>query len=503
MLAIIAGCAWLLFLVDDGLGVAWPQNAVRNWEQFGFFNLHGQLITNPGGYEATTDPQIYGGMSPVCLWLVYWATKLFGWTGLGTMSFHILLALAVFWAIWNLTGRDQLAFAIAAAAVLCPGYVRWQKILDPNTIPVLLSLPFATVVLDLLKKERLGLYACVGLFALTLGFTTLNWTTAWAYGLCALWLLCLPGVSRRRVLLFTALAGTSCILFAIASVIAKAGGGHARISGVNPVELMRGYMWGNTGYGLGMTTGKMLLRLSFVTAVGLLPLLLVLISLTVKQVNRANYRIWPAVPPFALGIAEVAIMRNYFGHHPWMAAPVLLVGLVYSLAVLRIHVASDTVSTPRPTAHARVSFLAGAIPFFAFLYCLAVLIFFRANAANELSLVNLVRHHTERSACIVIVKGLDPQTAQLAPRFDELLDRRVVIIDDLHHLPGNQGPVVILSSVTLKDSVTLLAQTSGNGTSPRPWLQATVDWFNHSIARRRAGDRLELGNSYYLYRPES
>lgn len=63
MLAVVSGCALLLYLVDDGLGVGWPQNVVRNWEQFGFFNLHGKLVTNPGGFEATTNPDIYKGMS--------------------------------------------------------------------------------------------------------------------------------------------------------------------------------------------------------------------------------------------------------------------------------------------------------------------------------------------------------------------------------------------------------------------------------------------------------
>src|SRR5471030_1823827 len=107
ILAVIGCSAWLQYLIDDGLGIGWPQNVVRNWQQFGLFSLHGKLVTNPGGFEAAANPDVYKGMSPVCLYPAYFATQIFSWTGLGTMSFHILLALAVFWAIWNLLGRDN------------------------------------------------------------------------------------------------------------------------------------------------------------------------------------------------------------------------------------------------------------------------------------------------------------------------------------------------------------------------------------------------------------
>ena len=111
----------LLHYVDDGLGVGWPYNVLRNWEQFGFLNLHGQLVFNAGGFEATTQPEIYPGMSPFSLYPTYFATELFGWAGLGTMSFFILLALAVFWATWELLGRNNFAFVTAIVTILLPG----------------------------------------------------------------------------------------------------------------------------------------------------------------------------------------------------------------------------------------------------------------------------------------------------------------------------------------------------------------------------------------------
>ena len=141
LLAVIIGCAWLQYLFDDGLGIGWPSDAVRNWQQFGFSNLHGQLVTNPGGFEVAASPNIYKGMSPVCLYPAYFITRFFAWTGLDTMAFQIVMSLLVFWAIWNLLGRDNFALFVAAVAIFCPGYSRWLKILDPNVITVLFGLP--------------------------------------------------------------------------------------------------------------------------------------------------------------------------------------------------------------------------------------------------------------------------------------------------------------------------------------------------------------------------
>src|SRR5262249_14344989 len=122
----------LMYLIDDGLEIGWPHHVIRNWQDFGFLNLGGKLVTNPGGFDVTSHPDVYKGMSPVSLYPAFIATKLFGLTDLGTMPFHLLIALAVFWGIWKLLGEDNFAFVTAALAILLPGYLRWQRILDPN-----------------------------------------------------------------------------------------------------------------------------------------------------------------------------------------------------------------------------------------------------------------------------------------------------------------------------------------------------------------------------------
>lgn len=495
ILAALGTFAWLQYLIDDNLGTGWPHNAVNNWEQFGLLNLHGRLVINPGGYQALTSPELYSGMSPVCLYPVYFASQLFAWTGGGTLPFQILLALMVFWAIRSLLGRDSLAQAAATAAILCPGYGRWLDILDPNDISVLFSLPYIAILLAILNRPKLGFAAGAGLLALTLAFTSLNWTTTWVMGPCALLLLGLPQVNRRRVLVLIGLAGVSSVLFAIASVAAKTGHGHAGNGSL--LTFLRGYTWGNTGYGTGLTTTSAFVRLAFVNGVGLLPLIVLggwAASVYFRSGHRKN---WFTLSPFALTVLEVAFMRNYFGHHPWMAAPLLLVGLVFSLTLLRAGAERDAPASLRKIP----GWMVPGVFLLCLVYGLTVTTFSRAKSADGRMLVSLVRQHTDRSDCIVIVKSLDPRTAQIAARLDETLDRRVVLVDNLDHLPAGDSRKVILSAVPATGGLKLRAQTADSANAANSWPEAVGDWFNRAISRRQPGDRMDFARAYFLYEP--
>src|ERR1700722_10114174 len=88
---VVCASVFLSFLIDDNLGPGWPTNVIRNWQEYGFFNLHGKLVYNAGGSDVSAHPQVYGGMSPVSLYPVLFATRIFSWTGLNIESFHIAL----------------------------------------------------------------------------------------------------------------------------------------------------------------------------------------------------------------------------------------------------------------------------------------------------------------------------------------------------------------------------------------------------------------------------
>lgn len=61
VLLMLAASGILLYLADGNLAVGWRNNVVRNWEQYGLLTLKGKLVTNPGGYEALTRPEVYPG----------------------------------------------------------------------------------------------------------------------------------------------------------------------------------------------------------------------------------------------------------------------------------------------------------------------------------------------------------------------------------------------------------------------------------------------------------
>jgi hypothetical protein len=480
-------------LIDDNLGWGWPSNVVRNWQEFGFFKLHGQLVSNPGGFEATTLPDVYKGMSPVFLYPVFFVTKIFSWTGLGTLSFHLVLLLTILWASWKLLGQNNWGMLAGASAILCPGCLRWTKILDPNSISVLPVLLYAVIVLAILKKTNFSPALAMTLVFLTLAFLSLNWTTAWVCGPCIFLLLGTPGLNRRGLLIVIAIMVIGVPLVALASFAAKISGNPAGTGSIGPLHVIAGYTWGNGGYGEGLTTGRAFLRLAFINIVGLFPLWLIFIFALGRHIRAGAHLPGLAFLPLALTTADIIIMRNYFGHHPWMAGPVLIVGIIFSLAMLRISPTTDT----RDISEKILFKVLCGVALVCFVYGFAVLVFFRANESNLLSLEHLVRQHTARSDTMVILKS-DSETARLIDRLDEPLDRHIIIVDDIEGLTNEKGHWVILSPVKLDDSLALIAQSAANQHS---WLTEVADWFNHSISRRAPGDRIELAGTYYLYAP--
>jgi len=136
-----------------------------------------------------------------------------------------------------------------------------------------------------------------------------------------------------------------------------------------------------------------------------------------------------------------------------------------------------------------------------FLYGLAVVGFFRANELNGLALTQLVSHHTARAEFLVIVKSLDPKTAEIAPQISYNMDRRVLVVDDLAHLPANESRLVILSAMPAGGALMLRAQ--GGSAGSQPLMQEACAWFSRVISRRQPGDRTDYAGTYFLYETKS
>jgi hypothetical protein len=268
-----------------------------------------------------------------------------------------------------------------------------------------------------------------------------------------------------------------------------AGTGH-----VSPLTILAGYTWGSNGYGEGLTTGRAFLRLAVVNGVGLLPLALALVYATPRWMRSVASFPWFAFAPLALTLLDIVIMRNYFGHHPPMAGSLLLVGLVFSIALLRCVPPKDAKMTPE-----KIPFtFAPALALTAFVYGLAVLVCFRANENHLLFVTQLIHQNTARSDVIVAVKENDSDTALQASRLDEQIDRHVIVADNFQALAGETNHWVLLTAVNPGARFTLIAQ------SPPPsqsWISKPGEWFSHFIAKRSANDRLDLPGPYYLYVP--
>jgi hypothetical protein len=421
-------------------------------------------------------------MSPLFLYPVYFAAKLFGWTGLGVLAFHVLLAFVILWAVWELVGRDHFAVITAIVTVLCPGYLRWPRDFDPGALSVLPILPYAVIALALLKKPRLTPGIAAALFVLTLGMVSLNWTSAWACAPFIFWILAMPGINRRGMIFLIAAMVFVIPTLAFVSVAAKYG--HSAQTGGG---VLGSYTWGNTGYGTDLSASRAFIRIGFANVIGLFPLWLVLVYAVRRRIQAGTDFSLKIFSPLAMAIADLIMMRNYFGHHPWMAGPVLIVGIIFSLALLRI---------PEPKTKEEFSFkLMPALGLGGFAYGLAVLIFLRTNENELLALAQLVRQNTARSDTIVLERS-DSRTTALADRLAEVLDRRVIVVNDLQDLAGQKEHWVILSATKLNGPLPLVAQSAEQSQSS---LAHITDWFNHTVARRKPGDRLEVSDAYFLY----
>jgi hypothetical protein len=493
--AVFCAAIFLLYYVDSNMRASWPENVVHNWLQFGFLNLHGKLVENPGGFDIVAHPDVYPGMSPVSLYPAFLAAKIFQWTGLDTLPFDFFLVPLLLWAIWRLLGHDDFAVIVAALAVLCPGYMRWLKILDPNALSVLPAIPFAVIVLAILRKSKLTPGQWIGLVIFTLAFMSLNWTTGWIFAPCIFLLFMMPGVNRRALTGLVAVMTIGVFLVVGMSFLLKAGNEAGVTGHVKPFSVLAGYTWGSGGYGVGLTTTRAFVRLLVVNGAGLLPLWLALVYATVRWMRTGAGFPWLAFAPLALTVMDIVIMRNYFGHHPPMAGPLLLVGLVFSLALLRLKPPGSVKEVPE-----KISFkFAPALALAAFVYGLALLVCFRANENHLLFVTQLVLQNTARSDVIAIVKANDPATASQAGRLYEPADRHMVVVDDFSALAGETNHWFLLTSINPGSSFKLVAQSAPPSQS---WISKPGEWFSRFIAKRGADDRIDLPGPYYLYVPD-
>lgn len=480
--------AWFTTLVDDGLGEGWAHSVVRNWDEYGLIALHGQMVYNPGGFQADTNPDCYAGHRPISMYPVFLCHKLLAGSELGFKLYYAIMAAIVLWSIWFLLGRTDRAFWLATLAVVTPGYIRWQTTLDPNWTAVLFGFPFCTAVISLLRRPSLKAWQVILLVVLILLYSAINWTTVFILGMLFTTLLVLSGVPRRNLVLYggvTAISGCAVLFASVVSKMGAAGHAHSQTA-----SLLQAYGWGTTGYGLGMTTPLAFTRLLVVNLMGLFPILVFLGWTWLRECDWSLSLRRLFFLPVLAAVIEVVGMRNYFGHHPWMSVSFILLGIILTIVVLQAGVPVVT-DRGRPRIGLRLALCAAA-----FAYCFLVLDAGRIHTAREMDLAAFIREHTARTATIVIHRDTDSELADLAPRLASLFDRHVTVTGGSADPTNEPLQALVLTTRTNLIPEKILAQTTLEN-SCSPVIKELLNLYAHNVARRRAGDQMAFNAANY------
>ena len=112
ILLLLFASAILYRMVDDTLGIGWPNNVIRNWEQYCLLTLKGRLVINPGGAEALNQPAYYGGHRAVSLYPAFSEASICV-DGAGMLPVLITLSLGLSVSVCWLMGRSDLALLTA------------------------------------------------------------------------------------------------------------------------------------------------------------------------------------------------------------------------------------------------------------------------------------------------------------------------------------------------------------------------------------------------------
>ncbi|MGC3960280.1 MAG: hypothetical protein QM813_20830 [Verrucomicrobiota bacterium] len=503
LLAVLTG---LFGLAGHAEYSTWTQAAVNNWKQYGWATLGGKMVTNPGGFQVLEAPQVYAGHRAASLYPVYLIEQLFSWTGHDQLAFHLVFSLLLFGATKSLIGNGRIAWIVAALAVLCPGYTIYPAYRDPNAISLYATIPYAALVLPLMRHPRLNAGQLTLLISATLLYSALNWTSAFGHAMVFVTVWASHGIARRNLATYTIVAGlgTAMVLglsvwdklhasqtIPAPTVAAEAGGG-----------LIGSYMWGSSGYGLGMTLAKAIARITFTNALGLLPLLATLgvafISARRTQ-SPLSIKIWL---PILTAVAGVLTLRNYFGHHPWMAVTMLLPGLVFTLhLMLSTRQCAirppPTVSLSRQRCFAYVS-LGGLC----LLHSFAIVFAQRAYSASKIEVSRFVLAHTDRTDTVALFSDFDAEMAAQAGVLAVHADRRIVVMTNLIELTPSRSQTLLLTSAPQSGGWPLVAVSTQPAYLDNPLIRKTFSWYAQRIARRSKHDKhFDFANDrhFYLY----
>jgi hypothetical protein len=468
----------------------WCTIVMHNWREYGYGQLNGQLVANPGGMEAGEKPFIYPRHRPTFLIIPYLLKELPGQAMDDGLLYDAAMLAMLFAGVMSLMGVTTRGMVTAAALCLTPGVFNNIMNVDTISTPALVGVAAMCFVCGIFRREGVSLWlrglACVVLAV----YMTLNWSSLFTLGVAAVFVLCGFERWKRFVGHFVA-AGVVGLVVLVISLH------HNDSTTATGGTFWNSYLWGPLGYdGSGMNFSKAFVRISAVNLIAWLPL--VLAGLALVYVNGLGKYWTRAVWPVLAGVAAVFAMRNYNAHHPWGAVCIIGLGLVLGIELL--------VGQEPGAASAKRKWLPAALVAGLMVYLVAWLAGDQFNSRSALPVDQMVADHTGRHSLVVIVDGLLPNTPVPADleQYQEEFDRKLMILEGSQlattNLTDGKRDVYLLTHETSNFPGAKLVATSQITSSWAGKIMVPLfDFYRNRISRRAAGNRKTYYDEYQLY----
>lgn len=471
----------------------WAHRVLRNWGEYGFFKLQGRMITNPGGYGVLEDPQYYTGHRPHVLHAAYFVGCLTGKPGYEGWLFQALLSALVGWAIWKGLGQSLASFLIAFCTIVSPGFIRHSLILDTLAIPVLLGIPFLVLASLMLRNEQLRPIDWICLLLLCVIYTALNWTTGMALVVVFAYFVTSANFKLGRTIALFAAAGVSAAVVLAVSVFDKRSGDASAAHAL--VALYNNYLFGPGGYGnIPMDWVTATRRILAANTIALAPLIFAAGFVVSTRLLRTTLSIITLLPLLA-SLACVAFFRNYFATHPWMAAPVFILGCIATLLSWhdrsKINLGLNAASTK--VLVVLISLLSLA---YSLLVSQVYQIYSSGTAAN---IKSMLRTNTER-ADIVLCDQSVLEDGMVLDWLESGCDRKFLLWQGCPDatVPGSNARLFLLTTNPDNAAGVLVADSNSPVVAVASFLNAPLDWYRANVARRDAREVQQPSAIYYL-----
>ncbi len=488
----VAGGVLFFGQSDQMRNGGWAHSVLRNWDEYGFFKLEGRMIINPGGHGVLDDPQYYTGHRPHVLRAAYFVGHLTGNPGHEGWLFQALLSGLVGWAIWKGLGQSLTSFLIAFCTVVSPGFIRNSLVLDTLAIPVLLGIPFLVLAALLLRKDQLRPINWLCLLLLCAIYTPINWTTGMALVVVFFYFVTSKQFKFGRIIALFAAAGVCATIVLGISVLDKKGGDSSVAHAL--ASLYNNYLFGSGGYGnIPMDWVTATRRIFVANIIALAPLICASGALVSAKSWRATFSVMALLPLIA-SLACVALFRNYFATHPWMAAPVIILGCIATL--LSWYDRSEIKPGPDLATTKVVVILISLV---SFVYSLLLSQAYQIYSSGAADIKSMIRNNTGRADIVFC----DESVLEDGILLDWLAlgcDRKLLNWDDefgstilranrrLFLLTANPDSAI---GALVADSASPLGPIAG-------FLNTPLEWYRAKVARRDVREVPDPSATYYL-----